>query len=247
VTVSVAQPGTLDYRLGQLVRSKVRAWDEGRGRSRQRRLGASGLGHPCLRHLAYYATGAEQIGQKSDPFPAIMGTWGHAGLDEVFRGDPEMELGQNVEIGPDLYGTYDAYHRPSATVIDWKFLSKDSINRIRNHGPGNQYRVQVHAYAFGLYRLGVDVKNVALVCFPRSGFLVGVHVWAEPFDIDVVEQAFARWYGLVEMAPILKSMPAMFNALAMADGPCAWCSWFNPELSKTSPEKACPGFTRSIP
>jgi hypothetical protein len=62
--------------------------------------------------------------------------------------------------------------------------------------------------------------------------------------MNVVEEAFQRWYGLVDMAPILVAQPEMFNALAKADGPCSWCPWFNPELSVTNPEKACPGYLK---
>lgn len=244
--VQVTQPSDnepLERRLERYVRDSIRAWDAGRGRSQQTRLGPSSLGHECTRHLAYYATQAPKIGQKGDPFPAITGTWGHSGMDEVFGPDPEMEQGARVEIGPDLFGTYDAFYRPAGCVVDWKFLGHDSLTKVRRKGPGRQYRAQLHAYGFGMMRAGWDVRNVALVCLPRSGFLRDIHVWTEPWDVEVVEREFVRWYELKEAAPVLSANPQFFNSLAMADGPCGWCPWYSPALSVEHPELACPGFT----
>jgi hypothetical protein len=240
VQPSAAEP--VATRLARLIRDGIRAWDAGRDRSRQIRLGPSSLGHSCLRHLAYYATGAPKGQPKGDPLPAILGTWGHSGLDLAFGGDPEWQLGHRVEIGPDLTGTYDLYHVPTGTVVDAKFLGTDALTRLRRHGPSRQYRVQVHTYGFGLMREGYDVRHVALACLPRSGFLRDILVWAEPWDEQVCEEALQRWYTLKEAAPVLAATPELFTGLPTADGPCSWCPWLSTrESAAEHPELGCAG------
>lgn len=249
MSVTVSQPGTLADRLKNELRDAVRDWEHNRPRSRQTGIGASDLGHPCLRYLAYKATGAPPGTQRGDPWPAIVGTSCHEWvLTQAFENDPRWSLGRSMEIGPGLRGTYDLVRNRAdggVIVIDHKVLGFDSLKTLRLRGAKPQYRVQVHAYGFGVYRQGIDVTHVAIAGWPRSGFLRDLHVWIEPYDSDVVEAAFARWYTLVEAAPALTAAPDLFGQLAMADGPCSWCPWFNPELAQTRPELACPGFEPS--
>lgn len=236
----ISQPGAFDLRT--LIIDKVRAQDSGRSRSKQTALGPSSAGTPCDRQLWYYATQAPKLGQKSDPWPSMVGTACHEGpFTTAFQGDTDWELGRTVEIGPDLRGTYDLYHVPSATLIDMKVLGKSSLDKIKRHGAGQQYRVQTHLYGFGLYRLGVNVQHVALACFPRAGWLRDVHIWTEPFDLDVVEAALERWYTIKEASPMFT--PAMFRIAPKADAPCAFCEWFNPSVAAEHPELACEGVT----
>lgn len=235
----VVQPGSLADRLRNQIRDGLIAYDRSRPRNQQAGIGASDLGHPCLRYLAYRATGAPRFPQRSDPWPAMVGTACHDGpLATAFR-DGDWEVGKSMEIGPGIRGTLDVYHKPSKTVVDYKVLGADSLRSLRTGGPRAQYRTQVHAYGFGLWRLGVDVENVAIVGLPRSGFLRDLVVWTEPYDVNVVEQAFQRWYTLAEAAPALA--PEHFTLLARVDGPCAFCNWFNPALAAEHPELACPG------
>lgn len=237
-TIELAQPGAFDLR-GLLV-GKVRDYDASRSRTRQTQLGASSAGTPCDRQLWYYATGAPKLGQKGDPWPAMVGTACHEWtFTKAFENDPDWELGRSLEIGPELRGTFDLFHVPSATVIDFKALGKSSMDKIRRHGPGPQYRVQVHLYAFGVYRQGIDVNRVALACFPRSGFLKDVIVWEEAFDLAVVESALERWYTIKEASPMFT--PELFRVAPKADGPCSFCSWLNPSIAVEHPELACEG------
>lgn len=243
----IVQPGTLADRLKNELRDAVKTWEANRPRSKQRRVGASDIGHPCTRYLAYRATGAPEIGQPGDPWPAIVGTSCHEhALTEAFKNDERWTLCTGaLEIGPDLFGRYDLLRQPiygfgnGVTVIDHKVLGKDSLTQLRLHGAKPQYRVQTHMYGFGIYRRGIDVSDVAIAGWPRSGFLRDLVVWTEPFDLDVVEEAFQRWYTLKEASPLFT--PEMFRTFPMVDGPCSWCPWFSPSVAAEHPELACPG------
>jgi hypothetical protein len=238
---SVVSAVSLPQQLKEESLRGVRAWDANRSRSKQTGAGASDLGGPCVRQLAYKATGAPRLRQASDPWAAIVGTACHAvPLHEAFLNNPDWLLDLKLEIGPGIWGTLDRYHVPTATIVDDKVLSADSMKKMRAQGPGPQYRTQVHCYGFGMSRLGHEVKNVALCCWPRSGRMVDAYVWAERYDEDVVEAAFVRWYGLKEASPAFT--PEMFRLFAKADGPCGWCNYYDPELASTRPELACGGW-----
>jgi len=240
-TPDVVSAVTLPQQLKTESLRGVRAWCDNRARSKQTGVGASDLGHPCVRNLAYKATGAAKHPQVTDQWPSAVGISVHGGaLHEAFVNNPDWLLDVRLEIGPGIRGTLDRYHVPSATVVDDKVLGVEPLKKIRTTGPGDQYRTQVHCYAFGLSRLGHDVKNVALCCWPRSGRMVDAYVWAEPYDEDIVERAFVRWYGLVEAAPAFT--PDIFRLLAKADGPCAFCNYYSPGVAATSPDKACEGW-----
>jgi hypothetical protein len=245
--IVISQPGTLADRLKNELRDSVRAWEANRPRSKQRNIGASDVGHPCTRYLAYRATGAPEIGQPGDPWPAIVGTSCHEHvLTQAFENDPRWTLCTSaVEIGPQLYGRYDLLRNPilgvtdGAIVIDHKVINKEGLATLKNNNPKQQYRVQTHMYGFGVYRQGIDVSHVAIAGWPRSGFLRDLVVWVEPFNLDVVEDAFQRWYTLKEASPLFT--PDIFRALPRVDGPCNFCPWFAPSVAGEHPELACPG------
>lgn len=243
----LSQPGTLADRLRNEMRDAVKAWEASRPRSKQRRVGASDVGHPCTRYLAYRATGAPEIGQPGDPWPAIVGTSCHEWvLTQAFQNDPRWTLcTSSVEIGPELYGRYDLMRATmrgvskGAIIIDHKVLNKEGLGLLKAGTPKPQYRVQVHMYGFGAYRMGIDVSDVAIAGWPRSGFLRDLVVWTEPFSMDVVEETFQRWYTIKEASPAFT--PEIFTMLPMVDGPCAFCPWFAPTIAGDHPELACPG------
>ena len=238
--LTIVPPGGLALAIKNESVGKVAAWDAARARSKQTGIGASQIGCPCTKQLLYAARGVEKRKQVSDPWAAIVGSACHSGpLHEAFRGSPDWLLDHKMEIGPGLYGTLDRYHIPTGCVVDDKVLGVEALKKMRKHGPGPQYRTQVHMYGFGMSRLGHDVRHVALCCWPRSGRMVDAYVWTEPYSDDVVETAFQRWYGLLEAAPAFT--PEMFALVAKADGPCGWCPYYDPELEKSNPELACGG------
>lgn len=126
-----------------------------------------------------------------------------------------------------------------AVIIDHKVLNKEGLASLKNGTPKPQYRVQVQMYGFGAYRQGIDVTDVAIAGWPRSGFMRDMQVWTEPFNLDVVEKAFQRWYDLKEASPLFT--PEVFASLPRVDGPCSFCPWFSPTLAAKHPELACQG------
>ncbi|MEV6526868.1 hypothetical protein AB0M43_33550 [Longispora sp. NPDC051575] len=234
--------------LGGLLQSVVRAASSGSPRSRQRRIGPSSAGHPCARRVAYELAGTEHVSAGGDPWPSIVGTAVHAWLADAFARH-NRELGrdrwlveQRVTIADGLRGTVDLFDTTSGTVIDHKVLGVESLREIKKNGAGPQYRTQIHLYAYGLARAGHTVERVALACYPRSGWLDGLHVWSEPYDPAVAEAALARLDGLGHMARVLDldGHPDRWAAVpADAGSSCTWCPFWRPGAPVDA--TGCPG------
>ena len=208
-----------------------------RPRSKQRTIGPSGLGNPCQRRLGYQHLNVEPASHGGDPLPAWVGTEVHKGMERIL--EPLDDWTAEIRVyfpGYDIYGTADAYHHPTGTVVDWKCTGAATITKVKANGPGQQYRTQAHLYGCGLAMQGHDVRNVAVVFIPRSGITAGIHVWTEPYDEQVVEDALRRWEAIGTVADAYG--PA---ALGTADGPCNWCPWWQPGAPDIT--KGCPGHT----
>ncbi len=220
----------------QLVAGIIRTNSDTRPRNRQKAVGPSGLGTPCARKLGYQILGTEKV-NRPDPLAAWIGTAAHASMEAALADaeDWETEI-RTVLPGYDIRGTADAYHHPTQTVVDWKFVGQASLTKYKANGPGSQYRVQAHLYGCGLSHDGYDVANVAIAFVPRSGMLSGVHVWSEPYDEQVVEAALRRYEAVQTVATSLGAAD-----LPTADAMCQWCEWFNP--TATDPAIACGGHT----
>lgn len=240
MTVAIQPVDLADFFYRKL-RGAVLAFDANSPRSKQTGIGASQLGHPCNRHLAHIAIQTPRRPQLSDPWAAIVGTSCHAHIfTKAFENNPEFELPKgSIEIGPGIRGTADLIHLTTGTIIDFKVVGKSSMDKLKRHGPSTTYRVQAHAYGFGYKRLGYHVQHVAIAAWPRSGLSRDLHIWTEPYDEQVVEEAFARWYPLVENADQLRAYPDLIDMMPKADGPCGWCEFKAPQ--GTPPLEGCPG------
>jgi hypothetical protein len=150
-------------------------------RSLQVHLGPSEIGHVCSRQVVGKLAGVPRTNHVVDPWPSILGTAGHAWLEAAFRAENER-LGrvrwvpeQKVEPfeGATPFqthrGTADLYDADEQSVDDHKLLGPTSMAKVRSsEGPPRHYVVQMLLYAEGYRRLGLPVRRVALLAYPRT-------------------------------------------------------------------------------
>lgn len=168
------------------------------GRSQQRALGPSEVGHPCLRKLAYGLMGVPKCNSYSDPLPSVVGTGAHAQVEEFARKANER-LGRTrwlpetrVTVRPGLAGTCDLVDLDTTTVIDWKFPGTSRMHHYRTHGPSEVYRRQAHLYGRGMRNLGLPITDVGICFLPRGGELKNAYLWTEPYSDAVVAETLSR-------------------------------------------------------
>jgi hypothetical protein len=216
------------------VRAIIQHHADNKPRSRQTQVGISALGTACGRKLAHHIAGTPKVND-SDPLPAWVGTGGHAQMEEALADNPDWETEIRVVLpGYGMPGTADAYHRPSRTVIDWKFGGPSAMKRAKAGNVSDQYRVQVHAYGLGLRMAGYLVEQVAIGFIPRAGMLHQIIVWSEPMNEDVVEAALRRYEALGTLAT-----PATIGLIPTAEDFCSFCPFHNP--FELDPAKGCRG------
>ena len=220
-------------------------------RSLQVRIGPSELGHDCSRRIAYKLLGHPE--NEGDPnWKAQVGTWGHAGLEDVMmqantreevrsfgytRWIVEATVSVGEILGQDITGHCDLFDRVTGTVVDWKFVGPTQLKKYKAKGPGRQYRSQAHLYGRGWTRRGQDVHRVAVFFLPRDGELRDAYLWSEPYDEQVALDALQRAEGIATVVGMLG--PAAPAALPTADAFCSMCPYF--KRGSTDPAVGCPG------
>lgn len=218
-----------------LVASLIVADDAAKPRSQQAAPGPSQLGTLCSRQLGYLIAEVPKVSGGGDPLPRWVGTEGHAGLARILTGHRDWTTEHRIELpGYGIRGNVDAYHLPSGTVTDWKFVGASSMTDYRKSGPSQQYRWQAHIYGTGMALQGHDVRHVAIVFIPRSGLTSGIHVWTEPYNPDVTEAALRRYEQVRDLVTA-----GALALLPTADAPCDWCPFRDPQTPDLS--RACPG------
>lgn len=221
------------------VAALIRRHASNRPRNRQKALGPSSLGTPCQRRLGYQLLDVDKVNTGSDPLAAWIGTAVHAQMEQALAGNDDWETEIRMELpGYGIIGTADAYHKPTRTVVDWKVVGETTLKRVRGSGSvGEQYRTQVHLYGLGLDMAGYDVDTVAICMIPRSGRLIGMHLWQERLDHTVAEQALRRYEAIETLTDAMGT--ALLPMLDTADAFCSWCPWWLP--AATDSTEACPG------
>lgn len=218
-------------------------------RSAQRTLGPSEIGTPCDRRLAMSLMGIEPVNPGGDGWAAFVGTCTHDGLEKMFRWASantgrfvtEMRLNFPSEYVPK--GTGDLLDRVYMIFKDHKIQGEYALRKMREEGPPEHYRVQVHTYALGAVLAGEKVKDVAIVSWPRAGSsLDQMYVWTEPFDRSVAEEALARVDRIARDAFRQGSGP--FSKLEVAKtfptgDDCRFCPFY--QKSDKKMERGCPG------
>lgn len=217
-------------------------------RSAQVTLGPSEIGTPCDRRLAMTIMGIPAVNPGGDGWAAFVGTCGHEGMAAIYtfadagtgRYAVEFKIFPGTPLVPK--GTSDLLDRRDATIIDWKFMGKYSLDKFRLNGPSQGYRVQAHIYGYGAERSGEKVKNVAVVGLPRAGgSLDEMHVWTEKYDKKIALAALKRVEVIGAQVERGKAGPLppleIAEQFATADD-CKFCPFFLPKDS---------GFTRGCP
>lgn len=208
-------------------------------RSQQTELGASELGGECLRKLGYRIADQPPVNNENDPWPAIVGTAIHEWLEKVvLRYEQTHTLGRwktEMTVHPNDYvkGHTDLYDTKLHTVIDYKTAGTEKMREIRKGNIPADYIQQVNLYALGHLRAGRRVENVALIFFPRSGWLSGTYVWSAPFDRKLAEAALEKvnkvatgliYYKVTEIPENWVKVPATPSK------ECSYCPWYNPSV-----------------
>lgn len=173
--------------------------DTSDNRSAQRHLGPSEIGTPCDRRIALSLSGQRPVNPGGDGYAAWLGTQGHRGMADIYEwadgrsGRYAVETPLNFPSKLVPRGTGDLLDRKLRCFVDWKFMGTWSLKHLREKGPSDTYRVQIHTYAYGATQRGEKVDRVAIVGMPRQGAtLDDMFVWSQPYDKSVAESALKR-------------------------------------------------------
>jgi hypothetical protein len=208
-------------------------------RSQQAQLGASEYGIECARRLAFKLFAYPELND-NDGWYSTLGTALHTWLSEALRADGPRWM-TDVRVRSPVLGTLDAFDLVTNTVIDFKLTGRASLAKYRKHGPGEQYRTQVHLYGDGMVALGACVEHVAIAFFGRCDPLDALYVWSQPYDPAVGLAARQRLATITELgvALDLEGHPERIAQIPTADSFCNFC----PHFSRTDPA-GCPGHTK---
>lgn len=160
-------------------------------RNLQKTIGPSEYGDPCTRQVALKVAGVEENPDFRDPMPSVLGVAFHAWMEEHLPRD-EWIPERRVNVSGSLSGSSDAYHIPTATVVDWKLLGNTAHRDYSGGYMSTKYRVQAHSYGQGFVNQGLPVSRVAVAVFGRSKPLQDLFVWDEQWDPSVAARALER-------------------------------------------------------
>ena len=246
--------GNTDWaaRYAEEIRRVVRAHAERAPRSLQVHLGPSEIGHVCHRQVAGKLAGLPRTNHVIDSWPSILGTAGHAWLEEAFRAENDR-LGhlrwvpeQRVTPIDGHAGTADLYDAAEQIVGDFKLLGESSMAKVRSaDGPPRHYVVQLLLYARGYRRLGLPVRGVVLIALPRTAAsLDGAYVWERPHtpaDDELLDQVvIPELEYRKQWASALTSGLARLMDVPADTSDCIFCPFFRPQSARDG-GVGCPG------
>lgn len=225
-------------------------------RSAQTTLGPSEIGSPCDRQLAMKLMGVPAVNPQESWAPFV-GTAVHVELANMFewangansgRFAVEMPLTFGSAVVP--RGTGDLLDRVLFMFLDHKLMGKYSLKKLIEQGPSEEYRVQLHTYAYGAEKAGEKVKEIALVGWPREeSSLQNLYVHVEPYDRQIALDAIARVerlhrevqgrIGAVPTNVFVSENPLeVAQTFGTADA-CRWCPFHNKADKRFT--RGCPG------
>lgn len=241
-------------RYADELRRIVTRYANGAARNVQRHLGPSEIGHPCHRQVAGKLAGLAATNHVSDPWPSIMGTAGHAWMEGCLS-DVNQQLGRvrfltEYRVTPTMGfeghpGTGDGYDADEESVIDHKFLGVTTMNKLRKDGPSRQYHVQFLLYMLGFVALGLPVRRIVLLAWPRTGSsLDGLFVWDHPVteaDFDFLRDVIKPELDYRKAwAAALVTGTAQLMDVPGDTSDCIWCPFYRPQSARDG-GAGCPG------
>jgi hypothetical protein len=214
----------------------IRARDAATPRHRQRELGPSEVGHPCMRKMAFGMMEVPRCNPQWDPLPSIIGTATHKWLESAAKlanqtlGRQRWKVETRVNVAPGLSGSADLYDHDTRTVIDWKIPGDNRFKMyVKEMSP--VFRNQVQMYGLGFTNAGLPVDTVAVALLHRGGTLTGMHLWKEPYMPQVAQAALARREAVMLMLNDLRVDidPARYQWIPAEPYDCMFCPWFKPD------------------
>jgi hypothetical protein len=191
--------GDLGKHLTAMFKEIFRQYTNRTGRSAQKTLGPSQIGSPCDRRIAMHLLAMRPVNPGGDGWAAFVGTSLHAGLEKMMdwadagqgRFLTEVSLQYPSAFVP--HGTADLLDRILYMIDDHKCQGQWAADKLKREGPSEEYRVQLHTYAYGARMRGERIEWVALVSWPRDKpNLDDLYVWTERYDPSIAREALAR-------------------------------------------------------
>lgn len=209
------------------IRELIVAHDASRPRSRQRAVGPSDLSQGCPRRLGYQLLDVEPVKPRTVNLAAWVGTAIHAQMEQATASlddwATEIRLSADLGDGLRLSGSADAYHVPTATIIDYKTVGPSALAKYRLATPDN-YRAQVAIYGLLAVLSGVQVRHTGIAYLPRNGTLADIHVDVWEWDQDLADRIVADYINLHRA---VAAGPAVLPLLPTGDA-CRFCPWHLP-------------------
>lgn len=239
-------------RYASEIRRVVNAHAEQAPRTLQRHLGPSEIGHLCTRQVAGKLAGLPRTNHVMDPWPSIVGTAIHAWLADAFSAENDrlhhVRWATEARVTPiDGHpGTADLYDGDEQAVDDHKCLGPTSMAKVRSPGgPPRHYVVQLLLYARGYRRLGLPVRRVAILAYPRTlSTLDGLYVWERPYtpaDDELLDEVIAELAVRKQWAAALITGAAgLMDVPADTTDECIFCPYFRPQSARDG-LAGCPG------
>ncbi len=222
--------------IARLLIDQVKEYNTWSPRSQQVTVGASEIGHPCARRLAYKLLSVDPVNTDTDSWPAIVGTSVHYYLERAFKKNPDYLTEVKVVMEPWTKGTADLVHLPSRTVIDHKVVGTTALKKYRKEGMSHQYRVQLNTYALGLRLAGYEIDNIAIMFWSRSGMMRDAFSIIEPYDENLVDDTFKRFDAIKAMVEVGTSVLPLIPTTPTH---CMYCPYFFPLSSEIT--ESCNG------
>lgn len=220
------------------LKQTIQDYSNDRPRSQQIDIGPSGAGVECDRRLVAALTGMDG-GDSVAAWAPLTGVAVHALLADVLAFDNKRNPGtwlieEDLEIHPPYVprGSLDAFHIPSGTVIDYKYVGKTTLDSVRANGPSDVYRKQIMIYGYGLAKKGYQV-NTCIIWYlpttvnPHLPFLAESNPYEMLFDIDLAIDTLKHVdeMGIKAKELGVKNNPKKLTLVPAQPSPanCMWC------------------------
>jgi hypothetical protein len=226
--------------------------DNNSPRSLQREIGPSEISGPCDRRIGYRLAGVPAVNNFFDSWPATVGTAVHTWLETAVQrwatehGDDTWLTEQTLKIDDFVPAHSDLYH--DGVVIDHKTANADKLKKIALQGIAAcpEYEVQVQLYGKAYEQAGYPVRKVALIFYPRSGWLRDTQVWMSDYKPDIANTALDRMYAIAQRLLDLEVVtnPHRWEQVdATPSNLCGWCPLYDPNkiLETGADDTGCPG------